>query len=286
MIRAFYAKLVTYLFLLVLTMLSGVQLYAVEELEDAAPEYIKEYTDKASKAYGEQKYNESLDFIRHVIKSDMTNYELRMLAAHNHWRLKNYEPATAHFYNAMAARPDSAGVYTDLAMMLLQMGEPQKAREIGGKGLEKLLAAQKEVPAKLYNVIARCALQLGDTVAAVAHSSSAKAAAATDPNKANSQKDKLEAVIIEGRAQMAVGNFDKAELSLSWADSIRPENVYTQNLLGYLYEKWAASTTRPEKKKEYLAKSREQYTLALANSNLPDALEPLIKSNLARLGAE
>lgn len=257
--------------------------YAVEELTDATEQYISQNIEKASNAFQNQEYNKSLDFIRHVIKSDMKNYQLRMLAAHNHWRLGNYEPAQVHFSTAQATEPDKPDAYIDHALMLLQMHEPDKARKLAAKSLEKLQKANKSIPAKLYMVLARSSLMQGDVYAAISHCTSAKAIIAKNPDTDLSRKDQLEIILLEGRAQLANEDFTKAELTLNWADSLKPNNPYIKNLIGYLYEEWAKSKSIPTEKISLLKKAQANYQLAASSKDLPKKLLELFEKNLNRV---
>jgi hypothetical protein len=59
-----------------------------ESLRAEVPEV--EYK-KALEYWKNGDYKESLEIIRKIIVGNMNSYKLRFLAAHNHWRLGNYE---------------------------------------------------------------------------------------------------------------------------------------------------------------------------------------------------
>jgi hypothetical protein len=58
-------------------------------------------------------------YIRHVIKSDMNNYKLRYLAAHDHWKLGSFDSATVHFQTAVSSHPELPEGYMDFALLKL-----------------------------------------------------------------------------------------------------------------------------------------------------------------------
>lgn len=265
---------------------SGSFLHSVEELTDATPEYIEESYQKALKSYLERNYEDSLNHIRHVISSDMNHYKLRYLAAHNHWRLGNYTPASIHFRTAIDAEPAQPGAYIDYALMLFQLQKYNDAAGVLQTGINKLTAAGTKIPAKLYNALARTYLHRGNIAQALANAEKAKAA--FEKNRAGI-KDKLEAVLLEGRSHLALGNYEKAELSVQWAISMKKDNAYAHNLLGYIYERWAVSLKNQkdlaEKAKQLKDSALEAYQKAAENENLPEDFKQQINQSIKRVSA-
>ncbi|MDH5720885.1 MAG: tetratricopeptide repeat protein [Spirochaetia bacterium] len=254
--------------------------YSVEELDNADVEYIGIIYDKALEKYNMQKYEASLEDIRHVIKSDMTNYNLRYLAAHNHWRLGNYDSAIAHFETAMNKNSQKPGSYIDLSLLYLQLKNYKASKKILLKGIDDLNAANTSVPSKVYNILSRLSFYEGNFTEALEYAQEAKAI--FNQNKAGI-KDKLEAVILEARAHLELKNFEKAELSALWALNLKKDNPYAYNLLGYIYEKWANTVSDENKKQELLKKSKENYEITIHNSNNPENLNKLIQENINRI---
>jgi len=83
-----------------------------------------EYKD-ALKLYEEGKYQESLDIIAEqlVVSEDFTpessNYKLRYLAAHNHWKLGNVDSAVIHLKRCAEIRKDTVDPYIDLGLLMI-----------------------------------------------------------------------------------------------------------------------------------------------------------------------
>lgn len=266
-------------FLLFALIAVSLPLLAVVERNDAPPEYIAEYYQKALDSYQQRNYDQSLDHIRHVIKSDMTNYRLRMLAAHNHWRLGNYVPAEQHFRTAIASDNLQPGAYIDLSLFYLQRGDLRKSLRTALSGKKTLEEANRPVPARLYNVLARVSLLLSRPQDALEYATSAKAA--YEKNQIG-VKDQLEAIILEGRAHMLMGKYEEAELSISWGLDIRPDSAYIENLLGFLYETWATKAT-DTKKAQLRSQAAERYRKVLARNDLPPDFRAIVESNLKRV---
>lgn len=118
--------------------------------------------DDALRLFNEKKYSESLKKLADilVIEDDMKpgapNYQIRFLAAHNHWKLGNYEPATLHFKRCMDIKKDKADPYIDLSLMLLETGKTGYAERIARKGL----GIKKD--AMLYFVLGRASIKVGN----------------------------------------------------------------------------------------------------------------------------
>ncbi|MCX7678754.1 MAG: tetratricopeptide repeat protein [Spirochaetes bacterium] len=98
--------------------------------------------EDALKLFDEKKFQESLKLIAAEldVKKDSDpsspNYKLRFLAAHNHWKLGNYEPSLLHFKKCMQIRPHSEEPYIDASLMLLSAKKITDAEEIVKRGLE------------------------------------------------------------------------------------------------------------------------------------------------------
>ncbi len=266
--------------LMAILFLSSPLLFAVEELSDASPEVIEENYQKALAAYQNRQYNESLDHIRHVIKSSMLNYKLRMLAAHNHWRLGNAIPAEQHFRTAIEGKPEELGARIDLSLLYLGTGSSSKAEKAARDALKA--AEGKSIPAKLYNILSRISLQKGDAKAAIEYATLAKGA--YEKNQVGI-KDQLEAIVLEGRANIQLQDFSSAEILLSWASEIKPDSAYIINLQGYLYEQWAASENDAAKKAELRSRASAHYLKSASRSDISAELKSIAEANGKRTAA-
>jgi tetratricopeptide (TPR) repeat protein len=97
--------------------------------------------DDALRLFTEKKYKESLKELADILvveddlKPDSPNYRIRFLAAHNHWKLGNFTPATSHFKRCMVIKKDKVDPYIDLSLMLLETGKTGSAERIARKGL-------------------------------------------------------------------------------------------------------------------------------------------------------
>ena len=281
-------RFLTIFFLVIVSFISRV--LAVEELDNVSPEYLTKTYEKALASFNQGKYEESLNHIRHVIKSSMRDYRLRYLAAHNHWKQRNYNSAEIHFATAISVAPDQASGYIDLSLLYLEQKKWLLALNQSSRGIRVLTANNKPVPAKLYNIEARVHLYRGDFAQALAQAQAAKVAHLKYPKEQQKSssviKDRLESIILEGRAQVGLKQFDEADLAFSWAAKLslklQDENPYLDNLTGYYYESRAASVNGTEKK-SYLDKAIEYYEKALKSDTATASLKQKISTNLARV---
>ncbi len=97
--------------------------------------------DEALKLYQEGRYRESLAMLGNdlVTAKDMEpgspNYNIRFLAAHNHWKLGNDESAVAHFKKCMQIRKDTVDPYIDLSLMLIERNKLNEADTYAKQGI-------------------------------------------------------------------------------------------------------------------------------------------------------
>jgi len=256
--------------------------FAVTELSNASTNYIDKTYLEAVKLFEQQKYEDSLNKIRHVIKSSMHSYKLRYLAAHNHWRQKHHKVAAQHFLIGIAQKPQNYHGYIDLSLMYLDQYNYTAARNILNKCERILNNAKKHVPAKLYNIQARINLRWENPQGALQKSQQAKAAF---QKKNTGIKDQLESLILEGRAYLSLNKFSKAEFALSWGLSLHKDNATVLNLLGYTFEQWAASLKKKNPKKSIRKRSKAiaYYKKALITKELTSTFFTLIQRNLKRI---
>lgn len=253
-----------------------VSLYATEEKSDASEEYVNKTYVEAVSLFKQGLYDQSLSKIRHVIRSDMDNYNLRMLAAHCYLRKKSYEPAFAHFMVAEKNAEGKEGPFLDQALAYKNLGQHSK-------GLRKLLRFERisgqdyQHSPKFYNLKARLLFHMGQFQAALEAAEKSKAAFS---ESGQGIKDQIESILIESRVQLALGNFAKAEILADWALSLKENNPYTMNLMGQIYEKWSKNATDQEQQKNLTAKAVDSYEQALEASDKNEALKALIEKNL------
>jgi Flp pilus assembly protein TadD len=79
---------------------------------------------EALSLYEEKKYKESLEIIARELDAkkdtlkDSPNYDLRFLAAHNHWKLGNINPAVSHLKRCAEIRKNTPDPLIDLSYIM------------------------------------------------------------------------------------------------------------------------------------------------------------------------
>ena len=123
-----------------------------------ATSLLASYED-ALKLYQDGKYRESLDIlgkeldVSKDLEEGAPNYNIRFLAAHNHWKLGNDESAIAHFKRCIDIKKDAVEPYIDLSLFLLERDRLNDAEIFARQGLRIKNSAM------LYYVLGRSALK-------------------------------------------------------------------------------------------------------------------------------
>ena len=138
------------------------------------------------------------------------------------------------------------------------------------------------MPSKLYNIIARIKLLTGNAASSLEYAEKAKSVVGQE---GTGVKDKLEAMVLEARSQLLLKNFDKAELSMQWALSLRKNSPYLHNLLGYVYSTWSTTIREdnPDQADKLQKSAIEHYELALKQPNVADNFKEIIQENLKNI---
>lgn len=116
--------------------------------------------DDALELYISKGYQKSLDIIAKELDidkdmiPDSPNYNLRFLAAHNHWKLGNLQSAITHFKKCIEIKRDNVDPIIDLSMLLVENRLFRDARYYAKKALDL-----EEVPI-VYYILAKSALGL------------------------------------------------------------------------------------------------------------------------------
>lgn len=179
--------------------------------------------ENALKLFEEKNYQESLKTIAAEldVKRDSDpnspNYKLRYLAAHNHWKLGNFEPSFLHFKKCMQIRPQSEDPYIDASLMLLSAKKLNDAEEIIKKGLEI-----KKSP-MLYYIYGKIALKNENFIKA---KEMCEKAISLDP-------DLYPAYNTLGIALMNLNKPSEANTAFSAALAIYPNSAEILNNMGY-----------------------------------------------------
>ena len=208
--------------------------------------------------YEAKMYNDSLNMIAAEldISKDMDentpNYDLRFLAAHNHWKLGNIGSAIAHFKRCAEIKKDNPDPMIDLSLLMLDFKRYSDARYFAGKALK---IKDSAIP---YYVLGQCSLIAGRY------------------NNAKRNFEKAISINPEfgasynalGMALMRLGKFSEANTAFSAALVFLPDSAEILNNMGMSLER----TGKDDKALEYFTKAIEKS---------PE--DSSIQKNLARL---
>lgn len=200
--------------------------------------------DKALAYFEQKNYDACITAIRPAIK-DNARPELRVLVAHCHTGKKNYADAAAHLKVVAEEAPDYKGVKEDIVAVLFAQGKYREARKAGYRYIEALKDDGKTIPAELYLATARAELAYGKPTAALQLAREAKQTAS--PNT------KYQGLITEARALMALGNFSEADISLSYAESMRNSELHALLRANIAELSWAQQKFPEDKRAEIVA---------------------------------
>ncbi len=248
---------------------------AVDKPENVSKEDIQEYIQKAIVEYNSSRYEASLEYLKRIIKSDLNNPQIRYLAAHSHWKLKNYAPASKHFQNFIQNQPSEIAGHVELGLLYLKWDRIRKSIETIKKGI-KILGKDK-VTSRMYNVLSRAYLRIKKPKNALKYAELSKAV----ENSSNAER--FEALSLEARAHLMLGQYSKAEISSLWAISILPEDAYSLNLLGFIRYSWANDIKYPNEKRELIKNARKNFLQALEKLDKKSPLYKIVKKNLKKI---
>ena len=234
---------------------------------------IDDSIKKAIEEYNLGNYEKSLEVIRGVIVNDLQNPKLRYLAAHNHWKLKNYSSADSHLKVFIQVETTQETGYIELALLNLEQNKFQEAMNALQRGLLKVPAST--LSAKYYNVLARVALAQGSYTRALSYIETSKTKV-SDKEIAN----KFEALLLETRANLLLKHYENAEIPILWALNLKNNNPYALNLAATLYLNWAESTTTPVEKTDRLNNSKKYLLEANQFVDKSSSLYLIIQNNL------
>ena len=182
--------------------------------------------EEALKLFESGNYSESLKILADNLDvgkdmvPDSPNYNLRYLAAHNHWKLGNANSAIAHFSRCMEIRRDAIDPYIDLGLFYLERGRFADSEAICRRGLEI-----KSAP-MLYYIIGRTYLARQNFQIA-----------RENFEKANSLDPEFYMSYNElGIALMNLGRIGEANTAFTIANTLSPRNAQILNNLGVSHE--------------------------------------------------
>ncbi|EJO69171.1 tetratricopeptide repeat protein [Leptospira kirschneri str. 200803703] len=224
----------------------------------------------ALKEFEAKNYEKSLEIIRVLHEQGKRSYETHYLAGHCHFALGRTKSAGSHWSEALSIKPGDPAVSLDYSRFLLNNGREDDGLLVIARAYE-LNPRNKDIrllfgTALLYNGKARDALNI------------------TEKLKAEDSND-YRPLVLEGQIYYYLGNIEKAEVSLKWANSLVPNNANVLNNLALVYEKASNQENKKGKygnAKNFLNSAKEQIESALK-------LEPEnshFKDNLRRIEAK
>lgn len=213
---------------------------------------------EALKLFEQKDYKGSLKMIADELetandtKPDSPNYNLRFLAAHNHWKLGNTKSAIDHFTRCIAIKKDKVDPYIDLALLQIELKKYAEADATARKGMEV------EKSPMLYYVMG---------IASLKRDNFWKAKEMFE--KANSLNPELYySYNALGITLMKLKKYGEANTAFSAAYAIKPRSAEIVNNLGMSYEK--------------LGKSKEAYEYYKKAQTLDDK-NTVIAANIDRV---
>lgn len=177
--------------------------------------------------YEEKKYKESLAMIAGELditkdlEVESSNYNLRFLAAHNHWKLGNLQGAISHFKRCADIKKDSADPLIDLSLMMLENRRYGDANYFATSALK---IAESQMP---YYVLGKSAMKLWNLYKAKEYF---EKAISIDPEFWTAYNDL-------GIVLMGLKKYGEANTAFSAALSIMPDSSEIQNNIGISLEK-------------------------------------------------
>jgi tetratricopeptide (TPR) repeat protein len=182
---------------------------------------------EALKLFEQKDYKGSLKMIADELetvndtKPDSPNYNLRFLAAHNHWKLGNTRSAMDHFTRCIAIKKGKADPYIDLALLQLELKKYNEADATARKGMEV------EKSPMLFYIMG---------IASLKRDNFWKAKEMFE--KANSlNPDLYYSYNALGITLMKLKKYSEANTAFSAAFAVKPRSAEIMNNLGMSYEK-------------------------------------------------
>ncbi len=182
---------------------------------------------EALKLFEQKDYKGSLKMIADELetandtKPDSPNYNLRFLAAHNHWKLGNTKSAIDHFTRCIVIKKDKADPYIDLALLQIELKKYAEADATARRGMEF------EKSPMLYYIMG---------ISALKRENFWKAKEMFE--KANSLNPELYySYNALGITLMKLKKYSEANTAFSAAYAVKPRSAEIVNNLGMSYEK-------------------------------------------------
>ncbi len=216
--------------------------------------------EKALDEFKKSEFQKSIETIRELILKDGTKYEYHYLAAHDYWSLGNYKSAINHFQAAIKFKPEDPKAYIDLVKLFENSKNLKTALSFCESSIEKF---PNEYELKILQ--AGLLLKFGrfEFVNSI-----------LEKLKTENPND-YRPILLESNIYFARKDFEKAELTLKWANSLSPENPFVNNNLAILHEQIYLSLIQKKSPdaKQKLNQALEEIDIAAKNSKEPSILE-------------
>ncbi|HOT43283.1 MAG TPA: tetratricopeptide repeat protein [Spirochaetota bacterium] len=207
---------------------------------------------EALKLFEQKDYKGSLKMIADELetandtKPDSPNYNLRFLAAHNHWKLGNTKSAIDHFTRCIAIKKNKVDPYIDLALLQIEIKKYAEADATAKKGMEV------EKSPMLYYIMGMTSLKRENFWKAKEMF-----------EKANSlNPDLYYSYNALGVTLMKLKKYGEANTAFSAAYAVKPRSVEIVNNLGMSYEKLGKVKDAYEYYKKALALDEKNRVIA------------------------
>jgi Flp pilus assembly protein TadD len=191
--------------------------------------------ETAFQFYKNAAYQDSINLLEERIKKNQHTINDHLLISQNYWKLGNETKAIDQLYSALKMKPNDTEIYIELI-------KAYTASNRYRGGLEIAETAQNKFPDSKEIKYLKTFLQgkLGMINSALKTIEDLKQESPNDTRPLG----------IEANLYFLQGEFEKAELSLKWALSIKEDSPFLHNNLALVYEKSAEQLISKGKKEE------------------------------------
>lgn len=188
---------------------------------------------QALKLFQKGAFRESILVIRKVIDTNGKSYRLHYLAAYDYWRLGNLHTTKLHLKAAKKLDDSKKDIWIDLIKIHIMQKKYSRAMEI-------CLAGQKKFPQSIE-------LELLQASILSQQKKHKQALKKVEKIKSEYSSD-YRPLLLESKLYFNRKRYEKAEMSLKWAEKMVPKNAIVKNNLGLIHEKLARKMIRRSKK--------------------------------------
>lgn len=221
----------------------------------------------AVERYKKSDWKGTIEEIRKIHDGGGASYETHALCAYAYSKLDDFASSSAHFFQAIKLKPEDPRVRADIIRLYLNHGKSKGALELATEAIEKF----SDDP-EIQFLYATTLFERGKPKTALTRVERLKTIRANDPEILN----------LEGRIYFALGNFEKADVSLKWASALSPDSASIWNNLAITQEKLYLYFKKAGKKSvstQYLQESKDSIQKAVSL----DAKDTQISKNAERI---